>query len=78
MAGVRRAQASSAPGWALRGGTLQRHQPVVVIVLQAADHRGHAAQGGLRADAGGFAQGDELRGGFEEQDAGLLQHDGIP
>jgi hypothetical protein len=57
----RRAQAPPAPGQTLRGGTFQRHQAVVGIVLKAADHRGHAAQGGLRADAGGFAQGDELR-----------------
>jgi hypothetical protein len=32
----------------------------------------------LRADAGGFAQGDELRRDFDEQDVGLLEHDGIP
>jgi hypothetical protein len=73
-----RAQASPAPGHTSRRFTLQRHQPVLVVVLQAADHRGHAAQGGLGADAGGFAQGDELWRDFDEQDVGLLEHDGIP
>ena len=45
---------------ASRDGVLQRHQAVVVVIPQPAEHRGHAAQGGLRAGAAGFAQGDEL------------------
>ena len=61
-----------------RGFAVQRHQAIVGIVLQASDHGGHATQCGLRADAGGFAQGDELRRDVDEQDVGLLQHDGIP
>jgi hypothetical protein len=73
-----RAQTPPAPGHISGGLTLQRHQAVVGIVLQAADHRGHATQGVLRADAGGFAQVNELRRDFDEQDVGLLEHDGIP
>jgi hypothetical protein len=62
----------------------QRHQPIAVVVLQPADHRGHAAQGGLRAGAAGFAQGNELARDFDEQDVGRLKlrfrlgHDGTP
>ena len=57
---------------------------VVGILLQAAEHGGHAAQGGLRACAAGFAQGDELGRDFDEQDVGRLElrlglgHDGTP
>lgn len=39
---------------ASRGGVLQRHQPIVVVIPQPAEHRGHAAQGGLRAGAAGM------------------------
>jgi hypothetical protein len=55
-----------------RHGILQQHQPIVFVVLQPAEHRGHAAQRGLRAGAAGFAQGDELGRDFDEQDAGRL------
>jgi hypothetical protein len=60
------------------------NQVVACIVLQAADLGGHAAQGGLRAGAAGFAQGDELGRDFDEQDVGRLElrlglgHDGPP
>jgi len=46
-------------GSAGRGG-IHRQQAVVFVVAQAAEHGGHAAQGGLGADAAGLAQGDEL------------------
>ena len=72
-----RAQAPPAPGYTSRGFVFQRYQAVVVIVLQAADHRGHAAQCSLRVDAGGFAQSDELRWDCDGQCVGLLQQDGI-
>jgi len=67
---------------------VQRHQAVVVVVAQAADQGGHAAQGGLRTGAAGFAQGDEPGRDFDQQDvrhrcAGRrrrlgLGHDGTP
>jgi len=69
---------------ASRDGVLQRHQAVVVVVPQPAEHRGHATQGGLRAGAAGFAQGDELGRDFDEQHVGRLElrlglgHDGPP
>jgi hypothetical protein len=50
------------------GGAIQRHQPAAGIVTQAADHRGHAAQSGLRTGAAGLAQRDELRRDFDDQD----------
>lgn len=56
--------------------------------LQAADHGGHAAQGGLQTGATGFAQGDEPGRDFDDQyiqsrDVGDrlrvgLGHDGTP
>jgi hypothetical protein len=63
-----RARERPAPGWRSRGFDLQRHQPIAVVVLQAAEHGGHAAQRGLRAGAAGFAQGDELGRDFDQQD----------
>jgi hypothetical protein len=77
-AGMARARDAS------RDGALQGHQAVVVVIPQPADHRGHAAQGGLRAGAAGFAQGDELGRDFNQQDIGRLElrlglgHDGTP
>jgi hypothetical protein len=65
-------------------GAVEGHQAVVGIVAQAAEHGGHAAQGGLRAGAADFAQGDELRRDFNQQDVGRLElrlglgHDGPP
>jgi hypothetical protein len=60
----------------------QRHQPIAIVLPQAADHRGHAAQRGLRAGAAGFAQGDELMRDFDEQNIRRLElrlgHDGTP
>jgi hypothetical protein len=41
-----------------RSRVFQRHQTIAVVVLQTADHSGHAAQRCLRADATGFAQGN--------------------
>jgi hypothetical protein len=67
-----RARERPAPGWRSRGVDLQRHQPIGLVVAQAAEHRGHAAQGGLRADAAGFAQGDELGWDFNQQDIFLI------
>lgn len=74
-----------AHGRSLRGGAVEGHQAVVVVVAQAADPGGHAAQGGLRAGAAGFAQGDELGRDFDQQDVGGLRrlgagkgHDGTP
>jgi hypothetical protein len=63
-----------------RGG-VQRQEAVVFVVAQAAEHGGHAAQGGLGAGAAGVAEGDELRRDFDEEDVGgwlRLGHDGTP
>ena len=63
-------------------GAVERHQAAVGIVAQAAEHGGHAAQGGLRAGTAGFAQGDELRRDFDDEDVGRLElrlgHGGTP
>ena len=67
-------------GSAGRGG-VEGQEAVVFVVAQAAEHGGHAAQGGLGADAAGVAEGDELRRDFDEEDVGdwlRLGHDGTP
>ena len=62
---------------ASRDGVLQRHQTVVIVVPEPAEHRGHAAQGVLRTGAAGFAQGDELGRDFDQQDVGRLERLGL-
>jgi hypothetical protein len=56
-------------GSAGRGG-VEWQEAVVFVVAQAAEHGGHAAQGGLGADAAGMAESDELRRDFDEEDVG--------